>query len=783
MPIEDKYKVKSSGLFKDVRPLNVRIADWFAAPDNVMTVYAILICLLVLPMLTPGVFRFQGLWDIDLLLGIGYMRWYRKRQFKLPFKMPKHAAPMPDPRNNDPGSGKKSEGILFLGNDRKTSDEVWISDSDARTHMLVLGTTGSGKTQALKALATNALTWGSGFVFVDGKADTSTWGEIYSLVRRFGREDDLLCINYMTGNSDAGSSSNSMNPFSSGSASYLVQMLVSLMPESGGENAMWKERAISLVGALMPALTYKRDNQHMLLDIGVVGEHIDLPAIIRLSRDQTLPQRITKPMHSYLKTLPGFVPEAFDDEGEEKPPSPDSPVHDLSVARQQHGYLSMQFTRALGSLSDDYGHIFKAQLADVDVLDVVLNRRILFVMIPALEKSGDEAANLGKIVVAALKGMMGSTLGAMVEGSWEMAIANKATNAPSPYMAIFDEVGYYTSPGMGVMAAQARSLGFSLVFAAQDLPAMEKRVKEEARSIAGNCNLKIFGKLEDPTGTREFFEKTVGSDSVMMVKSKQAKKNSYTGAYDDSDSVSIESKGRASYDALKEQRSGQWTMFFNEHVVETTMPYIDPGNSKALRIQKMLPVPVLTQMTQNREKAAADIAAKLKDDSWSAAQGQPAELSPLLAAAVSAFKGTEEAGKSPLEAGLAAVARMGQLDEKTLEPPPEARPAPKASAAMNGKAENGKAAQAAPKAPPAKPVVQPGQHRAPLAQGSHAAAPTPTEQDIARVRLPSTVPEELAPFALPEPAEPVDNQLRGIAALIGRKLFGDGDSSARAAGE
>lgn len=351
MPIEEKYKVKGSNQYKDVRALHVRVFDWFAQPDNATFVFAGLIGSLFLPMFIPEMWQLQGLWDINVLLSAYYVYWYKSRQFKLPFKVPKHARPLADPNNNSPGPNKgKADGIMFLGNDRKKADEVWISDSDARTHILFLGTTGSGKTVGLQAIAANSLTWGSGFVFVDGKADTGNWASTYALARRFGRDDDVLCINYMTGNSDKGSTSNSMNPFASGSASYLVQMLVELMPQSGGDNAMWKERAVALVGSLMPALTYKRDNQHLLLDVGVVGDNIELSAIVKLSRDKTIPQKIVKGLKDYLKTLPGYVDEAFDDEGQEKPPSPDSPVHDLSVARQQHGYLSMQFTRSLQSL-------------------------------------------------------------------------------------------------------------------------------------------------------------------------------------------------------------------------------------------------------------------------------------------------------------------------------------------------------------------------------------------------------------------------------------------------
>src|SRR5690606_11248750 len=100
-------------------------------------------------------------------------------------------------------------GIMFIGNERATNKELWVSNNDARTHFLFLGTTGSGKTEGLKSMVTNALCWGSGYVYIDGKADVDLWGALYSLGRRFGRDDDMLLLNYMTGNKDIGSASNS----------------------------------------------------------------------------------------------------------------------------------------------------------------------------------------------------------------------------------------------------------------------------------------------------------------------------------------------------------------------------------------------------------------------------------------------------------------------------------------------------------------------------------------------------------------------------------------------
>ena len=76
MPIEDKYKVKSSAQYKDVRALHVRVFDWFSQADNATYVYAGLLSLLFLPSLVPHMWQFQGAWDIIALAGGVYAWWY-----------------------------------------------------------------------------------------------------------------------------------------------------------------------------------------------------------------------------------------------------------------------------------------------------------------------------------------------------------------------------------------------------------------------------------------------------------------------------------------------------------------------------------------------------------------------------------------------------------------------------------------------------------------------------------------------------------------------------------
>lgn len=672
----DRYMVKSASLLRDSRPLLVRLGDALSRPSYSATMFITAIGSLHL-------FAWaQAFGDVLALFMLLYFLWLRACSRALAFKLPM-GANSEDPNNKGPGRTGKPEGILYLGNVDRTGDEVWFTNADARTHVLYLGTTGSGKTEGLKSMVTNALTWGSGFVYVDGKADTDLWSSLSALVRRFGRDDDLLVLNYMTGNSDTKSPSNTMNPFSSGSASYLTNMLVSLMPESEGDNAMWKERAVSLASAMMPILTWKRDHQDIPLSVRTIRDHLALNMVVKLQRDEAVPEIIRGGLRGYLDTLPGFVHDAYDDKGNQKPPGPDTPNYDSTTATQQHGYLAMQFTRSLQSLGDDYGYIFDTQAADVDMVDVVLNRRILVVLIPALEKSNDEIANLGKIVAATLKGMMGSTLGSTVEGTSETVIENKPTHSSTPFMTVFDEVGYYTAQGMAVMAAQARSLGFCLVFSGQDLPAMKKRVREEANSITANCNIKIFGKLEDPTETKEFFEKTVGTAYVTEVSGFKTSSGGIA-SYHDTLQAGIQNRPRASYDGLRSFKEGQAVITFGEAVEDCKIFYCNPGHAKAMRVTRYMCLP---PPDEDMIKSAAAIA-KLRDllvnKSWTAAHADVASApAPEIEALKEGFREMETAaanGKriAPLEAGIGALIHVlklkGPLEAAAPKPAAETKP-------------------------------------------------------------------------------------------------------------
>lgn len=437
-------------------------------------------------------------------------------------------------------------------------------------------------TETLISLAFNALVQGSGFIYVDGKGDNSLWAKIFAIARSVGREDDVLVINYMTGGRDvfgpqATKLSNTLNPFISGSAGGLTELLVGLMDEAGGDNAMWKGRAISLVSGIMMALVWMRDNTGLLIDVDVIRNHLLLENIQKLATRRDLPTNIIQALRGYLVSLPGYQEKPKDGKQSE-------------TVMDQHGYLQMQFTKILGSLSDTYGYIFRTNLGEVDFFDVVVNRRILCVLLPALEKSIDELANLGKIIVACLKQMMATGLGDSLEGDYADVIEVKPTNSPAPYMCILDEYGYYVVKGAAVMPAQARSLGFCMVFAGQDYPAFKKNNNaEEAVSTIGNCNIKIFMKVEDPTETFDLFKQSVGEALVAKTGGFQLNQGALA-SYGDMQNASLERRSRGDWLDLKDQRPGEAHIIFKSTLVRAKMFYAKPERVNKLQLNHFLRV-------------------------------------------------------------------------------------------------------------------------------------------------------------------------------------------------
>lgn len=132
------------------------------------------------------------------------------RLHNFPFRVPAHLK-VPDGSKKDfteKGtaldnlSSFKAEGTQFWGVSKEDKLQVWANIADLKTHMTILGGTGSGKTELLYTLTTNQLLQDSGFIYVDAKGGIELQDRILEQLRRFDRHEDLLTISFAAGNRD-----------------------------------------------------------------------------------------------------------------------------------------------------------------------------------------------------------------------------------------------------------------------------------------------------------------------------------------------------------------------------------------------------------------------------------------------------------------------------------------------------------------------------------------------------------------------------------------------------
>ena len=587
--LSKSQEAKPSASVRDTRGYIFITYDFLSSKyGSALSILVTLICLTYLPLLSDLLF-------VLILLIFWNAFWQTP---KVPFRLPL-GEKYPDLSNSTLQAKivSKPSGLFFFGNEKQTNHELWFSDQDMRTHALILGSTGSGKTQTLLSIAFNALTHGSGFIYVDGKGDNSLYAQVYSMAQYMGRQDDLLVINYMTGAEDiigpqSESISNTLNPFALGSSSMLSQLVVSMMSSSSSssDGDMWKGRAISFVEALMRVLVYLRDKNYILLEANIIRKYFNLDYLedllankmvvvndgSKVTLEEELPLDVIDPLRNYLATLPGYQEKNVGKQSDK--------------TYEQHGYITMQLTRIFGSLADVYAHIMRTNLADVDFKDVILNRRILVVLLPALEKSPDELANLGKLIIASLKAMLAAGLGSKIQGDYQQVIESKPSNSETPFLCILDEYGYYSVEGFAVVPAQARSLGFSVVFAGQDIPAFQKSSKEEAASIFANTNIKLCMKLEDPTETWDFFSKTAGEAYVTTVRTYNMGQDGQSLGYRDAKEAGVEKRSRIDLMDLKDQLPGEAHVFFKSSIIRMASFYAAPPKTKKIGLNQFLKV-------------------------------------------------------------------------------------------------------------------------------------------------------------------------------------------------
>lgn len=598
-------EVKQSDLTRDTRSASTRFFDSLYRPANFRN---FLILLMVAQLWQPF------LWPLWIPMVWALTAGFKARQFRMPLRMPKdlgvkdisdyHEELVEDSyffglisRSRIARTVMVAGGILYLGYLRsqypsEQGREMWLTNSDARTHLFLAATTGGGKSETLLGLAYNALSWGSGCVFADGKASANVPFSLWSLARRLGREDDFVVLNFLTGGEDpfrrmidreegriSGQAilpqSNSMNSFADASADSILQLMASIIPKATGEGQKWQQRALNMIDAVLRTLSYKRAKGEGEISVGVLRHYLALPNLVQLYLDGLegrIPELAFLPIKAYFETgLPGFNP---------------SQAHDQALwdpeVHNQHGYLTGEFSRTLSMLMDTYGHIFQDRFPDVDIADVLQNNRILVVMIPSMEKSASEAAALGKLYISALRLSMAKDLGHRLEGTKAEILDTNPTNAPNPTIIINDEVQSYFAEGIATLYAQARELNYMMVASTQDLPGLKRGdAGKEAASLIANTKIKWTLALEDPDETFELFRKAGGDAYFGIADGYDAINGTISTTYRAQSQVRVQKQDRIKLSDLKKLKPGEGIVIFQDAAVPCSSFFIPDTEKKS----------------------------------------------------------------------------------------------------------------------------------------------------------------------------------------------------------
>jgi intracellular multiplication protein IcmO len=660
---QDHFERSGVQSLRDIRPFTTRLSEGLksSASGIVLAVAA-------------GVTFFEpAVLDLTVPLSMLYALWVLTRPVKLPMRKPRSAGgvdignPMPGTRKAKPSNGSKFLGWSIAGH------ELWITPEDERQHITVPGTTGAGKTATFLSLLTNALARGSGFVLVDGKGDRDLFGKVMGLARRFGREDDVRVLNLMVASGTR--DSHSFNPFSIGNADAIRELLASQLGEQAPNdaNGVFRDRAVALIGTIAPVLVWLRDVKGLPLNIEVIRFSIELRWIWKLAKEKIvlvrdpatgsianldvngqIPEDIVWPLLSYLGELPGFDPDLPWDKQRGEEPS------------KQHGFAQFYFTAMFTQLAVSLGHIFRVESGDIDMRDVVLNRRILVVILPALENSDATLAALGKLVVAALRGMMAQLLGASLEG--EYTEKDKPGMGPSPFPIVLDELAYYATSGLDRMLAMGRGLNISFMLGFQEIAGLWARLGEKTASLLGNANLTIAMRQAEAGRTREWLQKAAGETYVTQASSYIG---SNDGNYREARQAEVRPISRVDWNDLTSLIEGEAIILFGGRRIYATLFHAQIEDSGAKRVGRTL-------MLKDPDPKELRARFALIDEMAHRIEGGTLKFSglhdksPALAALVKEFAQAASSGKAPQEAASTALGALAGLSDADLPPRPSA---------------------------------------------------------------------------------------------------------------
>lgn len=360
-----------------------------------------------------------------------------------------------------------------------TTDEqraVDIHNDFLQRHTAIIGQSGVGKTVLGEFLLWQQAVRGGGFIFIDAKLDAETRDRLGFMMQILGRGDDFYVLNV-----DKPENSNTYNPILRGDADEVASRLLNLLPsaENNPGADYYRQSANHALTVITGALKAAKRRYHFS----------DLAILLQSPRALSELERIVPPGTPERMSLQVFL-----DQFRKK--SKEGVQIDVDRVKTVLGGMSGRIaTFAQGK----FGQVFNTYAPEIDLTDIVMNNKCLYVMLPTMGK--DQAAlNLGKMVLSDLRTAV-----------YNVQALKKHERPNPPFLVFADEMGSYVMPGIARLFEQARSASMAIIPAFQSFANLSVVSADFADIIIQNTWNKAFFKFaskDSPEQAAEIIGKT-----------------------------------------------------------------------------------------------------------------------------------------------------------------------------------------------------------------------------------------------------------------------------------
>jgi intracellular multiplication protein IcmO len=362
------------------------------------------------------------------------------------------------------------KGIRF-GYTRDNSLPADVEDAFLTRHTAIIGQSGVGKTVLGESILWQQIVRGGGYIFIDAKLDAETRDRLALMHALTGRSDDFYVLNV-----DKPHYSNTYNPILKGDADEIASRLLNLLPssESSPGADFYRQSANHALTAIVGALKAAKRRYHF-------G---DLSILLQSARAMAELERLVPAGSSERMVLQVFL-DQFRKKGK------DGVQIDVERVKQVLGGMS---GRIALFAQGKFGKVFNTYTPEIDLTDIVVNNKCLYVMLPTMGKD-TAALNLGKMVLSDLRTAV-----------YNVQALAKVDRPNPPFIVFADEMGSYVMPGIARLFEQARSAQICMLPAFQSFANLSAVSPDFADIIIQNTWNKVFFKFASEDSPKQAAE-------------------------------------------------------------------------------------------------------------------------------------------------------------------------------------------------------------------------------------------------------------------------------------